>query len=95
MNDDEFNETDAPPPQDGLAVPQTRDKQPPHPENIRRDLAYVLVGILGVMVLSTLGSFIAGWLDVAELKELSILIAPVLTLTGTAIGFYFGASDPR
>lgn len=96
MNNDEFNEpVDTPVAQDGLVTPATRDKPPPDPETIRRFLAYSLVGLLALMVLGTLFSYIAGWLDVAELKELSILITPVLTLTGTAVGFYFGASDLR
>lgn len=96
MNDDEFNEPlDTPVSRDGLVTPATRDKEPPHPDTVRQFLAYSLVALLALMVLGALCSYIAGWLNVDELKELSILITPILTLTGTAIGFYFGSSGPK
>ena len=52
----------------------------------------ILVFLLAAVMLGSLVSFIAGWLEIDELKELGIVITPVLTLTGTAVGFYFGAN---
>lgn len=66
--------------------------KPPHPDAVRQTLAFSLVALLVLIVLGTLISFIANWLTLDEMKELNILITPVLTITGTAVGFYFGSS---
>jgi len=77
-------------PAQGLANPKLGE--PSFDDRTRRWIALILVGLLAVVTLAALVSFIVNWLDVSELKELGILITPVLTLTGTAVGFYFGAN---
>ena len=66
--------------------------QPSFDDKTRRYIAGALVGLLALITIASLASFICGALTVDELKELGILITPVLTLTGTAVGFYFGAN---
>ncbi|QSE87092.1 hypothetical protein JWS14_49500 (plasmid) [Rhodococcus koreensis] len=66
-------------------------EQPTHTDETRRYIAWGLLILLALMILATLVSFTFGWLTIPELKELPVLITPVFTLAGTALGFYFGA----
>jgi len=54
---------------------------------------WMALGLIGLLVLMFVGTFIAlivGAVVVHELKELSIFIAPLVGLVGPVIGFYFG-----
>lgn len=78
------------PPASGKLV----DGRPSHTDRTRRDIAYALLGLMGVTIVGTLVAVVFGRLTVDEMKEVSLLITPIATLTGTAIGFYF-ASDQK
>lgn len=67
-------------------------KEASHTDETRRYISYGLLCLLGTLTVLTLVSFIVGWLTTDELKESGILITPVFTLAGTALGFYFGAN---
>lgn len=67
-------------------------KAPSHTDVTRRRISYGLLALLAILTVMTLFSFITNWLSVEELKESAILITPVFTLAGTALGFYFGAN---
>lgn len=62
-------------------------------EETRRRLAYALVAILGILV--AVGC--AGWLlhgdDVDRMQNFALIFAPVVTLLGTILGFYFSNAD--
>lgn len=90
MTDQPFSFEEDRDPEEGLYRSQFRE--PSFDDRTRRWIALALVGLLAIITLAALFSFILNKLDVSELKELSILITPVLTLTGTAVGFYFGAN---
>ena len=64
-------------------------------ERVRGVLAIFLLSLLGLVILSLLVAAIADWLTTTEVKDLlEPLITPLVALTGTALGFYFGrASD--
>ena len=60
-------------------------------ERVRGVLAVTLLLLLGVVILSLLLAAIADWLTTTEVKDLlDPLITPLVALTGTALGFYFG-----
>ncbi|MFF0818413.1 hypothetical protein ACFYVR_25190 [Rhodococcus sp. NPDC003318] len=90
--DSSIFEADEPAPRGGLDSPRIGPPPSFHDET-RRTIAMILVILLALVTIGSLASFIAGWLEVGELKELGIILTPVLTLTGTAVGFYFGANN--
>lgn len=68
--------------------------EPSYHDKTRRIVALTLVFLLAGVTAVALVAFIFGALSVDEIRELGIILTPVLTLTGTAVGFYFG-SDQR
>lgn len=63
-------------------------------ENVRGRLATALIGLLALVVIGAGVISAAGWLTVKQVGELlEILLPPVVALTGTAIGFYFGGQQ--
>lgn len=84
----------APPPKELPPAPPSKKYDPAeHRERARQRLAETLVGILALIVLF---SFLTLWWSTVSVKSsdlkdlLSILLAPIATLAGSAIGFYFG-----
>lgn len=77
----------------GLKAPALRTYDPePEREQSRRWLAYALVILLCATVIA---SFVSLWLldqdGFINLKALlELVFAPIITLVGTATGFYFG-----
>lgn len=60
-------------------------------EDARRRLAYGLLGLLAAIVAALLGANFAGWISLAETKDLAAaILSPIVVLVGTALGFYFG-----
>jgi hypothetical protein len=70
-----------------------------HRETTRSELARRLMGLLTITVLTIFllaGLQLAGILGTAQIsiRELAqIVLTPVVTLTGTALGFYYGAQS--
>ncbi len=63
-------------------------------ETARRRLAYGLLFLLSVIAISLLGAAYADWITNDEAKNLAqAILAPVVVLTGTALGFYFGGKN--
>jgi hypothetical protein len=63
-------------------------------ENARRRLALGLLILLSVVVIALLGGTFADWISVDESGELAqAILSPVVVLTGTALGFYFGGQS--
>jgi hypothetical protein len=62
-------------------------------EATRRHVALILVGVLGTIALGLVVFVAAGWLSIEEAKDLSAaVLSPIVAVTGTALGFYFGAA---
>lgn len=72
-----------------------------HRETTRGQLARWLMGLLTLTVLVILGLAAAEVLGIKNKSDLSIqaiaevTLTPVVTLTGTALGFYFGAQTAK
>jgi hypothetical protein len=63
-------------------------------ERARRRLAYGLLYLLSVIAISLLIAAYADWITSAEVKNLAQgILSPVVVLTGTALGFYFGGKN--
>jgi len=62
----------------------------PQEDNARRRIAYSLIALLFVLVLGILGLVAFGCIQIDEVKELSIVLGPVVALVSAATGFYYG-----
>jgi hypothetical protein len=63
-------------------------------EKARRWLAYGLLSLLSVTVLSLLVADFARWIDLNDTKDLATaILAPIVVLTGTVLAFYFGGNS--
>ena len=92
----ELDFTDDPPVSPGADTPIERDYDPePDREKVRGriaqglTLAVALIAVLAVILLST------GVLDKDEVDSLQAFFTPLITLSATALGFYFGGKSAR
>jgi hypothetical protein len=87
----DYTQFEAPPP-DTLAPPP-RDKPfdpEPQREKIRGVLALILVSLVVLLSVMTYGFLAKGWINGDDVQTLSPVFTALVTLTGTAVGFYFG-----
>lgn len=95
----DFTGEDIGPPRPFALGPQTRPYDPTrHREWVRGLLAGGLAVVFGIVVLGSLGAVVVRGAQVEAVTSLlEVILPPVVALTGTAIGFYFGgqgASPP-
>lgn len=63
-------------------------------DRIRGPLAIGMVMLLGATMLLTYIWIAANWMNTGDAKDiLGIVLPPVVALTGTVLGFYFGGTD--
>jgi hypothetical protein len=63
-------------------------------ETARRRLAYGLLGLLWLVVGALLVADFAHWIELDDAKDLATaILAPIVVLVGTALGFYFGGNN--
>jgi len=65
----------------------------PHEDRARRHIAYLLIGLLWVIVGAILILVACGSVSVADVKEFSVLLGPIVTLVSAATGFYYGTKS--
>lgn len=84
--------SDEPPPPNRLASVRTEPYDPaPLREETRSWLAQGLLILFGVVALALVGLLAADRLTDAEAKDLATgVLSPIVAVTGTALGFYFG-----
>ena len=75
--------------------PQVTDYNPAEDrETARRRLSYGLLALLWVIVGALLIADFANWVELGEAKDLATaILAPIVVLVGTALGFYFGGNN--
>ena len=61
----------------------------PQEDTARRRLAYHLVLILAVMLISLLTMVAAGVIEVGDIDKFAVLVSPVVTLVTAATSYYF------
>lgn len=81
-------------PTDGSGI-QLGDEYDPRPQEdaARRVIAYLLIGLLWVLVGSILILVAFKIMNLSEVKELSVVLGPVVTLVSAATGFYYGTKS--
>ena len=62
----------------------------PQEDKARRNIAYALIGLLFLVVFAIIGLVAVGGIDVADIKEFSVIIGPLVALVSAATGFYYG-----
>ena len=66
-----------------------RDARPPV-DHDRRGYAYLLIGVMAVVVIGLMAMVAIGAIEAAELEEFDVIIQPIMATLATIIGFYFG-----
>ncbi|MCC6921569.1 MAG: hypothetical protein IT525_00665 [Nitrosomonas sp.] len=59
----------------------------------RRMIAYLLIGLLGLVVSGMLILLGFGIIDVDHIKELGVILSPIIALVSAATGFYYGTKS--
>lgn len=71
-----------------------RDYDPrPQEGDARRRIAYLLIGLLWLVVSGILIMLSFGSIKVTEVKELGVVLSPLITLVSAATGFYYGTKS--
>jgi len=59
-------------------------------DGARRRIAYSLIGLLTLQILSIHILLACTIITIADLKEFAVIIGPLVTLVSAATGFYYG-----
>ncbi|WP_211232041.1 hypothetical protein [Pseudoduganella violaceinigra] len=65
----------------------------PHEDRARRHIAYLLIGLLWVIVGSIFILVACHSVTVGDVKEFAVVLGPVVTLVSAATGFYYGTKS--
>lgn len=65
-----------------------------HREGTRRWLAFGLVLLLAFLAMLSLSAIVFGWQTTENVRSaVEVLLPPIVALTGSALGFYFGVES--
>jgi hypothetical protein len=78
-----------------VAKPQIAGKYDPRPQedSARRNIAYLLIGLLWLVVAAVFILIAFGSINVTDLKELGVILGPLVALVSAATGFYYGTKS--
>ena len=65
----------------------------PHEDSARRAIAYLLIGLLWLLISGMLILVAFGTVSVADMKEFAVVLGPVVALVSAATGFYYGTKS--
>lgn len=65
----------------------------PQEDGARRTIAYLLIGLLWLIVGGILILLAFSAITVADLKEFAVVLGPIVTLVSAATGFYYGTKS--
>src|SRR4051812_10260471 len=92
----ELDLTGEPPVAGGAATPIERDYDPePEREVVRARIAQGLTLAVCILAIGSFGLVAADVLSKDDIEPLQVFFAPLITLTGTALGFYFGGRQAK
>lgn len=62
----------------------------PQEDGARRTIAYLLIGLLWLVIAAMFLLIAFGSVAVADIKDFAVILGPVVTLVSAATGFYYG-----
>lgn len=65
----------------------------PHEDRARRRIAYLLIGLLWLIVSGILILLSLGYIEVKDIKDFGVVLSPVIALVSAATGFYYGTKS--
>lgn len=65
----------------------------PQEDTARRYIAYLLIWLLWVIVLGMFISLWCGTIKISDIKELAVVLGPIVALVSAATGFYYGTKS--
>ena len=76
-------------------APQIGSDYDPRPEEdqARRHIAFLLIGLLWLVVAAIFVLIAFGTIQVIDIKEFAAVLGPVVTLVSAATGFYYGTKS--
>lgn len=80
---------------DQAPAPQVGGNYDPRPQEdgARRMIAYLLIGLLGLVVSGVLILLGFGIIGVDHIKEFGVILNPIIALVSAATGFYYGTKS--
>ncbi len=73
---------------------QLKDYDPrPQEDQARRNIAYLLIGLLWLVIAGILILLAFGTIEIIDIKEFAVIVGPVVTLVSVATGFYYGTKS--
>ena len=77
---------------DQVSALQVGDEYDPRPQEdgARRTIAYLLIGLLWLIVSGILILLSFGSIAVGEIKDFGVVLSPIIALVSAATGFYYG-----
>ncbi|MDD5271426.1 MAG: hypothetical protein PHU14_01780 [Methylovulum sp.] len=78
-----------------ITSPHLGDTYDPRPQEdgARRTIAYLLIGLLWLVVGALFILIAFGAIAVADIKDFAVVLGPVVTLVSAATGFYYGTKS--
>lgn len=76
-------------------APRVASEYDPRPQEdgARRTIAYLLIGLLWLIVAGVLILLAFGSITVNDIKEFGVVLGPVVALVSAATGFYYGTKS--
>lgn len=91
----DFTTSDTPPPNKLERPPEKPFDPEPQRERMRGRMASGLLLLVAGLAVFSYGARSANWITHEDSQDLQPILAALITLTGTAIGFYFGGGGRR
>lgn len=65
----------------------------PQEDTARRNIAYLLIGLLWVLIGGILMLVAFKSIGLSDIKEFGVILGPIVTLVSAATGFYYGTKN--
>lgn len=65
----------------------------PQEDAARRNIAYLLIGLLWIIVLGIFILLVCKSIQLSDIKEFAVLLGPIVALVSAATGFYYGTKS--
>lgn len=65
----------------------------PQEDQARRNIAYLLIGLLWLVIAGVFILLAFGTINIIDIKEFAVILGPVVTLVSAATGFYYGTKS--